>query len=323
MLLSFLATVIAYTAPIVAARGRGGGGSVDVNLTLDLSSINTATFSFFIIFAIFTAFQAWVALGLTRNHNEHCTAAPFVILLFATLLLVAYYAMGAVYVSLGLSRSKFTDLGGGFYAMLSFTDRVVDVLVAGAIAMLLDNRMTYMVQHHGWIPANRMLKRIIEMSLLSVMMLVIVIGVIIRGVALTTSDPRSALKASANLYHAYIAFYIFITAHISVTSIALSSRMSLANVTDPVSSSQELESYVPISSVAFPDHQDHRILGFAIADYTGARQIVHRYRHFNAKHQLGLRNLVIGRVAYYWDHLLCCDRCYFELGRSSTGHRIL
>lgn len=231
--------------PDVAARGRGGGGGFDVSIGLDLDSLNTATFSFFIIFVIFTAWQALVALSLTRKHNEHSTTAVFAILISATLMLITYYAMGAAYVSLDLSQSGPIpqNLGNGFYAMFLFTNYASDVLVVGAIIMFLDYRMTYLAQHHGRIAANRTTKRIIDISLLSLMMLAIVSRTIISGVARATSHSFQQFQANQTaswiLYHVHIACYVLSAVHISVTSFVLSSRISLVNVIDPVSDTQD------------------------------------------------------------------------------------
>jgi hypothetical protein len=230
---SFVLTLFAIIlAPKVAARRGGGGGrgGPEIDITLDLSSIDAATFSFFVVFAVFTVLQSLQALGrlkVRRPEEDFPRRVLFVVvMLFTTLLLVADYTLGAILVSQngGVTLQSLNFLLASSMQGLMF--ELSHIFLYIALLVLLDYRTGAQTSQYG----NQRTKtfalvfRLTVAPLLLIMFSCTLARVIMRTTitfSYTGDSVPVVIQVFNALYHLYLACYILTTIAIIGTSIVL------------------------------------------------------------------------------------------------------
>jgi hypothetical protein len=231
--LSF-ALFVLINAPNITARGSKGGGGSSISesfSSLNLGSVDTATFSFYLIFCLLTLFQtlkALAILGKRRPGEDYPRRKPFIILMILGILtLVAMYSLGAVIQSQANGITLMSLNLDTALSMLTFTGTLIHVFFYAGLLVLLDYRSTIQALQYGHRRSKQfvIVLRWVGGLFLLLMFICIIAGVIIRSTKNLTyylGDPEpSATRAYDALYHLFIASYLVTTTVICGTSIIL------------------------------------------------------------------------------------------------------
>jgi hypothetical protein len=212
-LLSFALLVLIH-APNISARGRGGGfGSGIVKSTLNLSSVDAASFSFCIIFAILIALQAIQALGAMkkrRAEEDFPRRLPFIILTFLAILsMVASFALYATANSqMDLTYSTINLMVVD--PMLDFVTELAAIFLYAAVLLLLDYRNTVQALQYGHSKSRHFV--ILIRSTSAVLLVIMFTSALSRAIIGATNSfaysfdeqPPLALRVYKALYHLYL-----------------------------------------------------------------------------------------------------------------------
>jgi hypothetical protein len=223
----FFALFVLINAPDISARGGRGSGLSSLNL----GSVDTATFAFYLIFCVLTSLQtlrALVTLSKRRPGEEYPRRIPFIVLMILGMLtLVAMYSLSAVIQSqvndITLSSTSL-DMA---LTMLTFTGTLVHVFFYAGLLVLLDHRSTIQAIQYGHSRSRQFVAalRWVGGLFLLLMLICVIASVIIRSTNSLTyyfGDPEPlATRAYNALYHLFIASYLVTTVVICGASIIL------------------------------------------------------------------------------------------------------
>ncbi|KAF9525659.1 hypothetical protein CPB83DRAFT_896833 [Crepidotus variabilis] len=150
-----ITTLLLSLSRVYAKKGGSAGhstsGSSDISLTLDLSSVNAATFSFYIIFSFFTLLQLFSCYKLRRPYSPEENfprRSPFRwILAILILCLLTSYGLGATVIAHDKFdgprwRSSFygSQLSPAVYGMAVIMRDLVDIFIYLGLMVLIQHR---------------------------------------------------------------------------------------------------------------------------------------------------------------------------------------
>jgi hypothetical protein len=225
-----LALLVIVHAPYISARGgRFGGG--DIQIGLDLGSVDSATFSFYIIFAVLTilqALQALGALGKRRAEEDFRRRVPFILLTFFGIISqTATYSLDALLQS---QTNEVTLTSLNFVVadtMLSFVHALTHVFLYSALLLLLDYRSTIQALQYQHSKSKIFVIALRVVS--AILLLLMFVCTLARAILGTTQSmayyygqqPPLAARAYEALDHLFVGCYIITTAAICGASLVL------------------------------------------------------------------------------------------------------
>ncbi|TFK34244.1 hypothetical protein BDQ12DRAFT_738306 [Crucibulum laeve] len=207
---------------------------------LYLTPINTAAFVFYVVFAIATFFQLYNALrGLSRDkkreakvpHYRISTGIKFrSLLVFATLPLITHYTLTAISIAYDLNRiASRVSFSFAYYAMRIFTGMLADVIIAGAMLVLVHHRARV-----SRVPAAPLWKKIMDAALILLLTLYAIVVAVIGATYATMENRLSMLNIREIFYHMFTAFYILVVIDIFISAALISYKLSKDDVEDNI-----------------------------------------------------------------------------------------
>jgi hypothetical protein len=228
-----LGLVILFNAPNIFARGGrggGGGGGGGSSFSLNLDSVDTATFAFYILFAVLTAFQvlrAFAALRTRQRDEDYPRRIPYLlIILLGVLSLISTYSLGAV-VQSRVNAVTVTSDSRTVLGMLNFTRNLAHLFLYAGLLLLLDYRSTIQALQYGHARSKHFViaLRCVGGLFFLLMLVCVIARVIIRSTDSLTwylGEPQPlAVRAYIALYHLFIASYFISTILICGAAIIL------------------------------------------------------------------------------------------------------
>ncbi|KAF9465445.1 hypothetical protein BDZ94DRAFT_1296462 [Collybia nuda] len=219
-----------FSAFIVATNFIPEVAASDMNI----SPVNTATFSLYVVLAAYTVFQSIRALGILRRPHPNSTQedkripperVPYVNVFFATLTLIACYVLETIWIPIDLSKDSLgANLNNTFYFMLA-ADQLSDIFIASALLHFIDNQRDLLGRRHNdeeptsTHAISSAKKKILDRILLSCMAIVAFAGLIVGTVVIRAiPNPDQGYIIYTGLYHAYIAMYFVTTLNVTLSA---------------------------------------------------------------------------------------------------------
>ncbi|KAG5642873.1 hypothetical protein DXG03_002018 [Asterophora parasitica] len=201
---------------------------------LDLSPIDTTTFSLYVALAAYTLFQTYRAFAILLRLQPKAGSdslpvprdrVPYIKIFLATLTCLICYILLTIWIPIDLSmHSVGAQYHNTFYAMMA-TDQLSDIFIASGLLHFIDNRRDDLGRAHG--DANPLTiysmsstkKRTLDTIMLYFMAMVIIANVIVGAVLTrTVSDPDAARAAYSSLYHVYLALYTIAAINVALSA---------------------------------------------------------------------------------------------------------
>ncbi|TFK61231.1 hypothetical protein BDN72DRAFT_473164 [Pluteus cervinus] len=239
-----------------ARKGTGGGAeelsNVKIDVHMDLSPVNEASFAFYIILSAFTTFQTLILYSLTKDHNANTLKRHYVSASLGAFLLVFYYIFGAVYVSKDLTMAhmlyadKMIQNGGDdaewlasslsdtFQAIFAFSEGFADVLVMVTVFTMLDYRGVSLGDQIEWPSVMRRRMQVIAGVLFTLLSTFVVLGAAFRGAWRKMPNPPVVVDVVYILYHFNIAFYFVVALFLAIFALHLWIRAAQNKVEDKI-----------------------------------------------------------------------------------------
>lgn len=216
----FLTLLVTLNVPGIFARKGSGGGSI--HFSLDLGSVDSATFSFYVIFTVLTALQAiqaMSAMGRRRQEEDFPRRLLFIVLTFIGVLsLITSYALSAVLQS-QINTITLPSLNYAVISsMLGFVHMLTYIFLYAALLLLLDYRSTVQALQYGHSKSRNF---VIALQAASAMLLLLMfIAALARAIIGSTQiltyyfgeQEPLATRVYDGLYHLFDACNIVITA---------------------------------------------------------------------------------------------------------------
>ncbi len=218
----FICTIL----PSVLTKG-GNGGPINSSSGLSLPPLLTAAFAFYVIFAVFTTFQA---LRATQNVYMRVFKRPpsaalpeysvghvfSILLLLSTSLLTTYYILNAIVLALRYNQNVLpldrTDLSQSYINAMLAMNYLVDFLLVACVLALLAHREKVLVITQ---PVVRRIKIIFDTALVTALLS---LGMAQVGLEASTATTRADAGKVDNIYLAYHSLLLVAAADIAVSS---------------------------------------------------------------------------------------------------------
>ncbi|TFK34245.1 hypothetical protein BDQ12DRAFT_669543 [Crucibulum laeve] len=192
--------------------GGGGGGGAEISVYRAAKGLRRDS-------------QAIVSVP----YYQISTGMPFqIIILLAAISLLASYIIYTLFVAYDLQQGFVTHtFQPVFYAMLGFTEELADVLIAGAMLLLIYHRAKL-----NNLPPVPWWKKTLDIVMITSLSAFVVVLLSVTSAIWVVPNYNVAFNAWLAFFHLYTAVYVLITANIVISAIVLSSKLSTMVIQD-------------------------------------------------------------------------------------------